>query len=287
MSKRKQSTYQIFSVVLVVGLALLGTMVCAQDKVTAPQTEIGSARDVRTSSGLGEPTAAKSVVGKAYSNSVGQPRLVLSSLPGPAQPVVSATLGQEDARYQVRRAGGGLSADNPGQSIRTEFTRRGLELRVGRTHWHFALAGYGYGSVFQRARSVAPLSRANLVEYHRGPLPAWYKNGPLGLEQGFTLIEPPGHHSNQDKGEPLTIALALGGDLNASADSPGKRPGDAGEGLILRDRNGRAVLRYVGLTAHDATGQELLAWLQLEGDQLRLRVDDAKARYPVVVDPFV
>src|SRR5215469_7438470 len=73
MSKRKQSTYQFFSVVLVVGLALLGTMVCAQDKVTAPQTETGSARDVRTSSGLGEPTPAKSVVGKAYSNSVGQP----------------------------------------------------------------------------------------------------------------------------------------------------------------------------------------------------------------------
>jgi len=41
--------------------------------------------------------------------------------------------------------------------------------------------------------SLVPLSTAspranhNRVEYRRGPLPEWYVNGPLGLEQGFTV----------------------------------------------------------------------------------------------------
>jgi hypothetical protein len=57
--------------------------------------------------------------------------------------------------------------------------------------------------------------------------------------------------------------------------------------LTLRDGHGQAVLRYAGLSAHDASGRELVAWLELGKEELRLRVDDAGARYPVVVDPFV
>jgi hypothetical protein len=57
--------------------------------------------------------------------------------------------------------------------------------------------------------------------------------------------------------------------------------------LTLRDRHGLVVVRYTGLTAHDASGRELVAWLELSRHQLRLRVEDAGAHYPVVVDPFI
>ena len=58
-----------------------------------------------------------------------------------------------------------------------------------------SLMGYGYG------HDILPLSGAqvavegNRVEYRYGEevaLTEWYLNGPLGLEQGFTLSGPPG-----------------------------------------------------------------------------------------------
>jgi hypothetical protein len=110
----------------------------------------------------------------------------------------------------------------------------------------------------------------------------------LGLEQGFTLTEAPSRPSNQGKAEPLTITLAVGGDLSASADSSaGGRDRARAQGITLSDGNGQAVLRYAGLAAYDAKGKQLPAWLELDRGELRLRVKDANAHYPVVVDPFV
>jgi len=53
--------------------------------------------------------------------------------------------------------------------------------------------------------------------YQRGVLTEWYVNGPLGLEQGFTLAERPA----KANGSPLTFELSLSGDLLAVIDSDG------------------------------------------------------------------
>src|SRR5882757_8577354 len=45
--------------------------------------------------------------------------------------------------------------------------------------------------------------------------------------------------------------------------------------------------RLLNLSMVDADGKGLRAWLEVNGDQLLLRVDDSSARYPVVVDPWV
>ena len=45
-----------------------------------------------------------------------------------------------------------------------------------------------------RTRALAPATpraRKNEVRYSYGELRAWYRNGPLGLEQGFTLARAP------------------------------------------------------------------------------------------------
>jgi FG-GAP repeat len=59
-----------------------------------------------------------------------------------------------------------------------------------------------------------------------------------------------------------------------------------GRGLTLA-KDGIPTLRYAGLTAHDKVGHELRTWLDATGDRLRIRVDDAGAQYPLVVDPIV
>ncbi len=53
--------------------------------------------------------------------------------------------------------------------------------------WKLALNSYGYGNALKPVHAARPRVNRNRVEYRRGPLTEWYVNGPLGLEQGFTL----------------------------------------------------------------------------------------------------
>lgn len=64
--------------------------------------------------------------------------------------------------------------------------------------------------------------------------------------------------------------------------------GAAGEtGLVLRRTDGQVVMRYGEVYAYDAAGKELPVAVALSGQELRLQVDDARARYPLTVDPLV
>ncbi|HEY6273748.1 MAG TPA: FG-GAP repeat protein, partial [Terriglobales bacterium] len=151
-----------------------------------------------------------------------------------------------------------------------------------------ALRRYGYGDAQSAVDTVNPVAKANRVEYRRGPLTEWYVNGPLGLEQGFTIRErlrPELRRANHGQRQTtsasmLTIALALTGDLAVRVDRESKS-------LTLINTLGSPTLRYTGLGAHDAKGNELLTWMEVRGGELRLRVDDAGALYPVVFDPVV
>ena len=106
------------------------------------------------------------------------------------------------------------------------------------------------------------------MEYRRGSLTEWYMDGPLGLEQGFTLAAPPGRkHSG-----PLTVALALSGDLTAVAENA--------TDLALQDHDRRETLRYAGLTSYDAKGKHLRTWIEVRGRKVRLRVEDLELRIP-------
>lgn len=98
-----------------------------------------------------------------------------------------------------------------------------------------ALRGYGYGDALPSMSSAAAKANANRVEYSRGTLTEWYLNGPMGVEQGFTVAKAPG----QANGQPLTVALALSGDFVARLER-------GGTGLQLTRPN-RPALRYGGL----------------------------------------
>jgi hypothetical protein len=197
-------------------------------------------------------------------------------VPVAAWGLVSGALGRTDPAYRAAGAGAGFVVRNPRQRLRAEFSRAGVTVRSGQALLGLRLRGYGYGygSSLRGLAAVAPTASANRVLYHHGPLSEWYANGPLGLEQGFTLTaRPAGRRTG-----PLTLALALSGNARA---------------VLSRDL--RAVtfshagssVSYRGLVATDARGRTLHSWLTLRGRELLLRVDDVGARYPLRVDPVV
>ena len=200
----------------------------------------------------------------------------LSSLPAAAQGSVSAALGKGDSRYWLHAAAGSFHGENPQHDLAANFTSQGVEIRSNAARWGLALRGYGYGNALIGARQAAPRASKNRVEYSRGALTEWYINGPLGLEQGFAVAKPPG----KANGRPLTVALALSGNLTAALDSDCST-------LTLKQSDGKAVLRVASLMAYDATGRKLRGQFALRGHELLLQVDDAGAHYPLVLDPLV
>ena len=199
----------------------------------------------------------------------------LSDLPQAAQARISAALGRQMAAYSVRKVPGGLQADNTQQHLLSNFTAREIEVRSGSAKWLIKLERYGYGTALKPLTEATPEGEGNRVQYQRGTLTEWYINGPMGLEQGFTISQPPG----QSKGRELTMELALSGNLVAFHNDD--------QGVTLKDAAGEPRLRYSGLQAHDSTGRKLAARLQVRGQRLVLRVNDRNARYPVIVDPWV
>ncbi len=197
------------------------------------------------------------------------------SLPLAAQGPVSAALGADARAYRVGRWEGGFTASSPAQHLSTRFARSGVSVRSGSTQVGVSLIAVGYGSSLAPVGQVAPRSRANRVLYRYLGLSEWYTNGPLGLEQGFTVPRaPPGHTAG-----PLTLSIVLSGNARASLAKERQS--------ITLDRAGKTVLRYTGLTATDARGHALHSWLQLDAGRLLLRVDARGALYPLRIDPYI
>ncbi len=199
----------------------------------------------------------------------------LSTLPVAAQGPISAALGAENPAYRVSASGGALRAATPAQHFSTSFDRSGLTLTSGAAHVGLSVRAMGYGASLSALGQVAPTVRANRVFYERRDLSEWYANGPLGLEQGFTIPRAPAGHA----AGALTLSMALSGNAYAALGGGGKS--------ITLSRAGRPALRYSRVTATDARGRVLHSWLQLEKGQILVRVDAAGARYPLRIDPFV
>jgi hypothetical protein len=114
------------------------------------------------------------------------------------------------------------------------------------------------------------------VEYRRENLIEWYAHGPLGLEQGFTIRRSPA----ASNGRPLTLQFSVSGNLTARLQSERTS-------LQLLDPSGQTRWLYAGLSAQDAAGNQLPAWIELNGERLSLCVNDAGATYPIIVDPII
>ena len=205
----------------------------------------------------------------------------LADLPSAALPAISSALGHDDARYGVRKTADGYAAQNAANHLAAHYSAKGVEVRSQNVNLGFEFQGWGYGEqpANKNNAAVAPRVNANRVEYRRGALTEWYVNGPFGIEQGFTISQPPVTLPDSSHGA-LGIALRLRGNLSASVE-PGRHA------LVLLDHKGAQALRYGPLLAYDASGRELESWMEVQDGSLRLRVNTVGARYPIIVDPWV
>ncbi|MEY2515096.1 MAG: hypothetical protein QOJ89_2454, partial [bacterium] len=248
--------------VVVAGAAVLlpgsgGVAVSSWQSVTAP-------------AGLSVPRLGPAGSGAGAPASLGAWR----GLPGPAQSAVSAALGRESAAYHATPVAGGLALRSSAGGVNARFDRSGVHLHAGGADVGLALRSVGYGSALDGLPVVAPRAHANRVEFAHPGISEWFVNGPAGLEHGVTLAHRP---AGVRQGR-LTLGLALAGTTTAVVDGDGR-------GATLRD--GAGSLRYAGLWAVDARERRLPARLSVVGGQLRVAVDDRRARYPVTIDPFV
>jgi hypothetical protein len=110
----------------------------------------------------------------------------------------------------------------------------------------------------------------------RGKITEWYINSKEGIEQGFTLDEPPGERQGS---EPLRLRMSVTGKVGVEAL-------DSGKAVALKGESGEVWLSYDHLLVKDARGRELSSRFEAGGREISLVVDDADAVYPLVIDPL-
>src|SRR5438132_4026179 len=203
------------------------------------------------------------------------PQPGLSSLPLSAQGPISGALGADDPVYHIRASRGGFQAANAAQRLKESFDRSGVVVSSGNAQLGLRLRAAGYGNSLAALPAAAPRATANRVSYAYPGLTEWYRNGPLGLEQGFTIKRVRAGRADA----PLTLSFALSGDKRVTL-------GSRGQSLTLGLAGGRS-LRYGGLRVSDARGRTLRSWLELRPGGVLLRANARGARYPLRIDPFI
>ena len=196
-----------------------------------------------------------------------------------------------DESFAFKRSDSVTTARNGAQGFRVTIAGGKVALKTGErsARWQPASAARGTVELTLRrwgtdeALAAAPTITstkpdANRVELERGAkLSEWYLNGPLGLEQGFTVYEPPLGKSGARQ---LVLEVAVNDGLLLQTLSGGAQ-------VELRRMDGSLVAQYGEAFAHDAMGAPLATHLEAVEGALRIRVESAGARYPILIDPLV
>jgi hypothetical protein len=147
----------------------------------------------------------------------------------------------------------------------------GASVHAGRRALSLGMRRFGRAGSMQAIAPVRPVNECQRTALHYDGVTEWYARDARGLEQGFDVATRP----------------AGRGDLVIEVGAVGLSPALSGEAIELRDAHGRTVLRYGQLAVLDAEHRNVPASLAVEHDTIVLRVSDADARYPIVVDPTV
>jgi hypothetical protein len=127
------------------------------------------------------------------------------------------------------------------------------------------------------------LADARVVRDHRSAdgqrVAEWYLNGPMGLEQGFT-IQAPSHTDIARDADTLRLTMDIGDQASAAF-------GPEGDSAVITDPSGQVRLAYGAVDAWDATGRRLPARLEPAAGTLSLVVTTRDAHYPLTIDPII
>ena len=178
----------------------------------------------------------------------------LAGLPAVEQGAISAAIGRDQAAYHAQSGAAGVSLANQANGFAALVRPSGaLHLAAGANTWDLSLLGISYGGAVQPVASPRTVTNGNRVDSNYAAVDEWFVNGPAGLEQGFTLPPLSRAHATGS----LTLALALGGNLKATANA-------AGNGVSLLRPGGLTALGYTGLAAYDASGKALPATMRVQ-----------------------
>jgi RHS repeat-associated protein len=212
----------------------------------------------------------------------------LSDIPQPIRAAFIKAVQQEaPERFLAAEHPDGYAFVNPLHDFRMIFDTAGVWIgsvkdRAKPRYFRINLIGYGYGNTLPSLEVPSLTAQSNEVSYEWDNFTTTYLNGRLGVEQIFTIMQPPqGRNGNAA----LRLELALEGDVTHQRRQ--------GEDVQLKVKGKRIDLNYSNLFAHDSAGRALPATLTAEEsprkESLRLiiSVDDRNAVYPITVDPLI
>ncbi|HJQ06348.1 MAG TPA: C25 family cysteine peptidase [Nocardioides sp.] len=170
-----------------------------------------------------------------------------------------------------RSADGSLRVVNRAAGLRATYDGQGLAVRprTGGDTVHLTATTLGRAGVATTLPAVPPIATDETVIARRGVANEWVQSRATGLEQGWTIP------ARQPGSGPLTLTLGIRGAAVQRASRTA---------LSLVPPHG-SVISYAGLVVRDARGHRLPAYFTTGRRGTAIRIDDAHAHYPVVVDP--
>jgi hypothetical protein len=192
----------------------------------------------------------------------------------------------EEWKHSIRADGDGWRTHNPETGLTARFDRRGIEVQPEGPQcaywtWGLELVSHGIGTAQLSTVGVVPEvhTAARRIGYVWDEnLEEWYQNDGHGLEHGYTIRKRPVSTNETDS---LVLRLRIRGGLRVVGEV-------AGRSLAFGNENGDALLRYSDLKVLDAAGRDLPASFESDGENgIWIRVDDASASYPVMIDPII
>jgi hypothetical protein len=222
--------------------------------------------------------AGRAPAGPAPARSFGHAQALTRStaagLPLAAQAQISGELAAGMAAFRARPTDSGFQTENRARGLTARFDRSGVQIAAASATVGISVEAIGYRDARLPVGESSPTARRNRVSYTRARLSEWYRNGPMGIEQGFTIP----HALPMAQSGPLTLTMELSGDARPTLSHDARS-------VVLRD--GSTLLSYGALVATDAAGHTLPSWLGLGDGKLLLHVDAAGARYPLTIDPLI
>jgi len=179
-------------------------------------------------------------------------------------------------RFSVT-ANGSFAAKTPGQPYKSEITSSGqLNLSLGSGRLGVFVHSYGFGSQrYPVGKASVEVSADKVawpeVRIQRAGISESYVNGTSGLHHWLSVSSRPASSNGS-----LWVNLAVTGAKGFRSLS------DTSTEVTI----GATKLKYAGLKVWDSTGRTLPARMVTNATGIGFVVNDAKAKYPVTIDPI-